>query len=140
MARNDIYGQTWGAGYFYEKQDAIAAFEARLKAIITYKGKYSGKVWRDWSSTIMAFDIENEPFSSKTEECQYSSAEPWVCGRSKTMRGLLGSGNQIKIATGGFGGDITKDCTFRAGATTCPDVDIVSGKSSAIDHPAYSSL
>lgn len=125
---NDIYGQTWGPGYFYEKQEAIDAFEARLRAIFTYKGKYSGKVWKDWTSTIMAFDIENEPFSSKTEECKYSSASTWVCGRSKTMRDILGANNPIKIATGGFGGDISQGCTFEAGATTCPSVDIVSGK------------
>lgn len=82
----------------------------------------------------MAFDIENEPFSSKTEECTYSSAEPWVCGRSQTMRNLLGSSNPIKVATGGFGGDITKNCTFKAGATTCTNVDIVSGKLYATRH------
>lgn len=127
-ARNDIYGTTYGAGYFYEKQEAYDAYDNRLRAILNYKGKYSGKVWKDWSSAIMAFDLQNEPYSAKTEECNYSQAATWACGRAKTIRSTVGSGSTIKVATGGFGGDISHGCTFASGAASCPDIDIIAGK------------
>lgn len=126
--RNDIYGQTWGPGYFYEKQEAYNAFDARLRFILNYKGKYSGKVWKSWNAAIMAFDLQNEPFSAKQEECNYPAAATWVCGRSKTLRSVLGSGSAIKIATGGFGGDISGGCTFIKSAMSCPELDIIAGK------------
>lgn len=76
----------------------------------------------------MGFDLQNEPFASKTEECTYNSAQRWACGRAKTMRSVLGGNNPIKIATGGFGGDISHGCTFMSSAMQCPEIDIISGK------------
>ena len=123
---DDIYGKTYGAGYFYEQAAPIAAYDNRLKAILNYKGKYSGQVWKDWTSVIMAFDLENEPFSSKTAECQTGYASSWACGRAQTLRSTLGAESPIKIATGGFGGDISQGCTWAAGAASCPEIDIIS--------------
>ncbi|KAK5989661.1 hypothetical protein PT974_07916 [Cladobotryum mycophilum] len=123
---DDIYGQTYGAGYFYEQQGAYEVFDNRLKAILNYKGAHSGKVWKDWNEVILAFDIQNEPFASDPSKCQYATAGTWACGRAQTMRTALGKNNKIKIATGGFGGDISHGCTFLSAAMTCADIDIVS--------------
>lgn len=126
MPSNDIYGQTFGSGFFYESQEAYDAFDARLTHILNYQGAHSGQVWKNWSDVIMAFDIQNEPFASEASKCFQASAGEWACGRAATMRNVLGGNNPIKIATGGFGGDISHDCTFEAAATTCPQIDIVS--------------
>lgn len=122
---NDIYGTKFGSGYFYERQDAFDAYDNRLRAIVNYKGKYSGKVWKDWSDVIMAFDLQNEAFSSKTSECTNSAAQGWACGRAATLRNALGASNPIKIATGGLGGDISHGCTFMSSAMSCPQIDLV---------------
>ncbi|KAJ6784330.1 hypothetical protein PWT90_07250 [Aphanocladium album] len=123
---NDAYGSKFGSGYFYEHQDAFDTFDNRLRAIVNYKGKYSNKVWKDWHEVIMAFDLQNEPFASKTEECNYSTAQSWACGRANTLRSALGASNPIKIATGGLGGDISHGCTFLASAMSCDQIDMVS--------------
>lgn len=75
----------------------------------------------------MGFDLQNEPFASKTEECHYSSAQSWACGRAKALRAELGGYNPIKIATGGLGGDISHGCTFLESAMNCPQIDMVAG-------------
>lgn len=123
--RNDAYGSQFGSGYFYEHQDAFDTFDNRLRAIVNYKGKYSGKVWKDWHDVIMAFDLQNEPFASKTEECHYDTAQSWACGRANTLRSALGGNNPIKIATGGLGGDISHGCTFLSSAMSCDQIDMV---------------
>ncbi|KAJ6444550.1 LOW QUALITY PROTEIN: beta- -mannanase protein [Purpureocillium lavendulum] len=124
---NDIYGQTYGPGSFYEEQAAYDAYDARLRYVVSYTGKHSGKAWRDWSDVIMAFDLQNEPFAAKTDECSGNgaAAKTWVCGRSDALRAALGADSPIKIASGGFGGDYSKDCSFFAGAMSCSSLDIV---------------
>lgn len=74
----------------------------------------------------MGFDLQNEPFSSKTEECTYATAQSWACGRAATLRDALGAQNPIKIGTGGLGGDISHGCTFIKSAMDCPQIDMVS--------------
>ncbi len=127
--RNDIYGQTYGSGSFYEEQAAYDAYDARLRFITSYTGKHSGKTWRDWHDVIMAFDLQNEPFAPKTDECSSNgaAAKTWVCGRSDALRAALGADNPIKIASGGFGGDYSKGCSFFEGAMSCSSLDIVAG-------------
>lgn len=131
--RNDIYGQTYGAGYFYEDSAAIQAFDNRISAILNYEGAHSGRVWKDWSEVIMGFNLQNEPFASETSKCFLDSAEDWICGRSVHMREVLGANNPIKVASGGFGGDISHGCTFVG--MGCGSLDIVSGMS--LSHPIF---
>lgn len=75
----------------------------------------------------MGFDLQNEPFASKTAECTSPAAQNWACGRAKAMRGAPGASNPIKIATGGFGGDISHGRTFQSSVTQCPEIDIIAG-------------
>ena len=126
--RDDIYGETYGAGYFYEEAAAISAYDARLNHILNYVGKYSATAWKDYSDVIMAFDIENEPFAPKTAECEYSDASSWPCGRAQTMRTTLGTDSPIKISTGGLGGDFSHGCTFQAASMSCAEIDLVAGE------------
>ena len=125
LHRNDIYGKTYGPGYFYEQEKAAAAFDKRISAILNYKGAHSGRVWKDWTDVIMAFDLQNEPFAAEPAKCQQPSAEKWVCGRASHMRSVLGAENPIRVASGGFGGDSSHGCTFVG--TSCDDLDIMSG-------------
>lgn len=106
-----------------------------MRAILNYRGKHSNRVWKTWTDVIMAFDLQNEPFASKTEECKYSSAQSWACGRAKTLRAELGGNNPIKIATGGLGGDISHDCTFLSSAVNCPQIDMIAGMCPFKRHP-----
>lgn len=85
----------------------------------------SGRVWKEWTEVIMAFNLENEPFAAETSKCQLPSARDWICGRSVHVREVLGANSPIKVASGGFGGDISHGCTF-VGAD-CPSLDIMSG-------------
>lgn len=118
----------YGAGLFYESQEAKDIYDARLAHILNYQGAHSGQVWKNWSDVIMAFDLQNEPFAPKPEECTYDTAQEWVCGRAQGMRSVLGD-SAIKIASGGFGGDISHGCTFMSAAVNCAELDIISGKS-----------
>lgn len=53
-----MYYARWGAGYFYEQQDAFTAYDNRLTYILNYKGKYSGKVWKSWPQAIVSFNLQ----------------------------------------------------------------------------------
>lgn len=60
----DVYYDRWGAGYFYQQQDAFTAYDNRLSYILNYKGKYSGKVWKSWPQAIVMFNLQVKiPFS-----------------------------------------------------------------------------
>lgn len=54
----DCYWQKWGAGYFYEQDDAFKAYDARLSYILNYKGATSGKVWKNWPEAIFSFNLQ----------------------------------------------------------------------------------
>ncbi|KAI0181199.1 glycoside hydrolase family 5 protein [Hypoxylon sp. FL1284] len=122
--RKDVYSDKWGKTKFYQSQDAFDAYDKRMDHILQYKGAHSGKVWKDWSDAIMAFDIQNEPMSADTSVCKNNDSKGWMCGRAKHMRQTLGD-SAIKIATGGIGGDISHDCTFMKAATGCEAVDLM---------------
>ncbi|KAF4446656.1 hypothetical protein F53441_9697 [Fusarium austroafricanum] len=55
----DAYWAKWGAGDFYQKQDAFDAYDARLSYILNYKGATSGKVWKNWPQAIFSFNLQN---------------------------------------------------------------------------------
>jgi mannan endo-1,4-beta-mannosidase len=124
---SDPYWNRWGSGYFYELQAAFDAYDNRLAHVLNYKGKSSGKVWKEYSEAIMGFDLQNEPMSTKTAECLGTNppGAAWPCGRAQYMRSVLGADNPIKIITGGIGGDIVHGCTFMSTAVQCPEIDIV---------------
>ncbi|KAI1413025.1 glycoside hydrolase [Hypoxylon sp. FL1857] len=121
----DPYQDRYGSGYFYEQQDALDDYDARLSHVLNYRGKFSGQVWKGWSDAIMAFDLQNEPMSTKTSECTGTAGANWVCGRAQHMRSVLGANNPIKISSGGIGGDISKGCTFMPAAVNCGQLDII---------------
>ncbi|KAI1424971.1 glycoside hydrolase [Xylaria sp. FL1777] len=121
----DPYWNRYGSGYFYEQQAAFDDYDARLSHVLNYRGKTSGKLWKDWSEAIMAFDLQNEPMSTKTSECLTDAGAEWVCGRAQHMRSVLGATNPIKISSGGIGGDISKGCTFMPAAVNCGQLDII---------------
>ncbi|KAJ2985581.1 hypothetical protein NUW58_g5454 [Xylaria curta] len=100
---SDPYWNQYGSRSFYEQQAAFYDYDARLSHVLNYKGKSSGKVWKDWSEVIMAFDLQNEPMSSKASKCDTSTTSEWVCGRAQHMRRVLGANNPIRISSGGVG-------------------------------------
>ncbi|KAI0975228.1 glycoside hydrolase [Xylaria arbuscula] len=121
----DPYWVKYGSGYFYEQQAAFDDYDARLSHVLNYKGKTSGKVWKEWSDAIMAFDLQNEPMSTKTSECTSGAGAAWVCGRAQHIRSVLGDDSPIKISSGGIGGDISKGCNFMDAAVNCAELDLI---------------
>lgn len=124
---DDPYWNAYGSGNFYEDQAAFDAYDNRLSHVLNYQGKSSGKVWKNWNDAIMAFDLQNEPMATKIEECTGSSpaGADWPCGRAEHMRSVLGADNPIQIASGGIGGDISKECNFMSAAVTCDALDLI---------------
>jgi mannan endo-1,4-beta-mannosidase len=58
MGKRDIYYKNWGAQGFYSNGDARNAYKRRISAMVNYQGKYSGKVWKNWTDAILAFDLQ----------------------------------------------------------------------------------
>ncbi|KAI1144248.1 glycoside hydrolase family 5 protein [Hypoxylon sp. FL0543] len=123
--RKDVYFDKFGKGSFYSSQDAFDAYDKRIEHILNYTGKYSRKQWKSWSEGIMAFDLQNEPMSPDPSVCKNNDSKGWLCGRAKKFRSVLGAESNIKIATGGIGGDISHDCTFIKAATQCKEIDLI---------------
>lgn len=119
---NDAYGQKYGTG-FYTNTEAKSKYDARIASILNYTSKSSGKRWGDWSDAIMGFDVQNEPFASTLDTCSGNDASDWLCGRAGNMKKLLN--NNIKISTGGVGGDISHNCNFMKKAMECDAIDLV---------------
>ncbi|KAI1169938.1 glycoside hydrolase [Nemania sp. FL0916] len=122
---SDPYWNAYGSGYFYEQQAAFDAYDARISHVLNYKGKSSGQVWKNWSAAIMAFDLQNEPMSTKVSECTSGAGANWVCGRAQHMRSVLGATNPIKVSSGGLGGDISHGCNFMDAAVNCGQLDMI---------------
>ncbi|KAI1813737.1 glycoside hydrolase family 5 protein [Poronia punctata] len=123
--RKDVYYDNWGTSGFYTNSVARDAYKNRFDAIVNYKGKHSGKVWKDWTDAILAFDIQNEPMCADTSICQNNDESGWLCDIALSMRESLGGNNSIKIATGGIGGDESHGCTVIDAATSCGQIDII---------------
>ncbi|KAJ0153432.1 Uncharacterized protein HZ326_4155 [Fusarium oxysporum f. sp. albedinis] len=117
--RKDAYWARWGSGYFYEKQDAFDAYDARLSYILNYKGTYSGKVWKNWPNAIFSFNLQNEPMTPGPSNCKNGDPSGWACGRATFMRNA-GLDSHILISTGGLGGDFSHGCTFLPAVTYVP--------------------
>ncbi|KAI8626914.1 glycoside hydrolase family 5 protein [Xylariaceae sp. FL1651] len=123
--RKDVYYNTWGTSGFYSNGDARNAYKNRIKAMVNYKGKYSGKVWKDWTDAILAFDLQNEPMCADTSLCTNNDKAGWLCDIALAMRVALGGQNPIKIASGGVGGDESHGCTTIGAATGCGQIDVI---------------
>ncbi|KAI1758716.1 glycoside hydrolase [Hypoxylon sp. FL1150] len=74
--------------------------------VLKYKGKSSNHVWKNWNAAIMAFDLQNEPMLTKTEEHTGTAGTNW-------------------IASGSLGGDISQGCTFMPAAVNCAQLDMI---------------
>ncbi|EWZ30500.1 hypothetical protein FOXYS1_5784 [Fusarium oxysporum] len=123
--RKDAYWARWGSGYFYGKQDAFDAYDARLSYILNYKGTYSGKVWKNWPNAIFSFNLQNEPMTPGPSNCKNGDPSGWACGRATFMRNA-GLDSHILISTGGLGGDFSHGCTFLPAVTQCKAIDAIS--------------
>ncbi|KAG7409852.1 hypothetical protein Forpe1208_v011078 [Fusarium oxysporum f. sp. rapae] len=123
--RKDAYWARWGSGYFYEKQDAFDAYDARLSYILNYKGTYSGKVWKNWPHAIFSFNLQNEPMTPGPSNCKNGDPSGWACGRATFMRNAS-LDSHILISTGGLGGDFSHGCTFLPAVTQCKAIDAIS--------------
>jgi len=97
---NDVYGQQYGIGYFYEQQAAFNAFDNRLRHVMTHTHKSLGKQWKDLSKYIFAFEAQNEAMIGKGAD-YIASHQSWQCDRAKTIKSVLGSNSGILVTTGG---------------------------------------
>lgn len=119
----DIYCKTYGTS-FYSNSNAQAQYDARIKAILTYKSPSSGLAWGNWSAAILAFDLENEPFQF-TSDGQNGDPSNWLCGRAANFKKYITDSN-IKVATGGIGGDQSHGYNLLSKAITCSSIDLIS--------------
>ncbi|KAL7945039.1 glycoside hydrolase family 5 protein [Trichoderma barbatum] len=119
----DIYCKTYGTS-FYGNSNAQAQYDARIKAILTYKSPSSGLQWGNWSQAILAFDLENEPFQF-TSDGANGDPSNWLCNRAQNFKKYITDSN-IKVATGGIGGDQVHGHNLLSKALTCSSIDIIS--------------
>ncbi|TBU28380.1 glycoside hydrolase [Dichomitus squalens] len=99
LEANDVYGQRWGTGYFYEQADAQAAVH-RLQYIVNHVHKTLGKPWKELSDYIIGFEAENEAMIGKGE-AYIQAHTSWQCDRAATIKSALGSNSGILVFTGG---------------------------------------
>jgi len=85
---------------FYEQQDAINAFDNRLRHIVTHTHSTLGKQWKDLPEYIFAFEAENEAMIGKGSD-YIASHQYWQCDRAATIKGVLGNNSGILVTTGG---------------------------------------
>ncbi|PNP40479.1 hypothetical protein TGAMA5MH_07476 [Trichoderma gamsii] len=119
----DIYCHTYGTS-FYSNSQAQAQYDARIKAILTYKSPSSGLAWGNWSEAILAFDLENEPFQF-TSDGANNDPSNWLCNRAANFKKYITDSN-IKVATGGIGGDQSHGHNMLPKALSCPSIDLMS--------------
>eukprot|EP01121_Diplochlamys_sp_Union-15-3_P018219 TRINITY_DN65_c0_g1_i1.p1 TRINITY_DN65_c0_g1~~TRINITY_DN65_c0_g1_i1.p1 ORF type:complete len:363 (-),score=44.05 TRINITY_DN65_c0_g1_i1:119-1207(-) len=100
LQAGDVYGKRWGTGYFYEQQDAIDAFDNRLRHILTHTHKTLNKQWKDLSEYIFAFEAENEAMIGKGAD-YIAAHQYWQCDRAATIKSVIGENSGILVTTGG---------------------------------------
>ena len=65
LQANDVYGQEFGTGYFYEQTWPQQAFDARLQHVMNHVHTTLGQPWKELSDYIFAFEAENEAMIGK---------------------------------------------------------------------------
>lgn len=119
----DIYCNTYGTS-FYGNSNAQTQYDARIKAILTYKSPSSGLQWGNWSEAILAFDLQNEPFQF-TSDGANNDPSNWLCNRATNFKKYITDSN-IKVATGGIGGDQVHGYNMLNKALACSNIDMMS--------------
>lgn len=119
----DVYCSAYGTS-FYSNSAAQAYYDARIKAILTYKSPSSGKTWGSWSDAILGFDLQNEPFQF-TSDGANNDPSGWLCGRAKNFKQYITDSN-IKVATGGIGGDQSHNYNMLSAALKCSSIHLMS--------------
>lgn len=109
---------------FYKDRTAQTQYDARIKTILTYKSPSSGLTWGNWSQAILAFDLQNEPFQF-TNDGANNDPSGWLCGRAANFKKYIQDPN-IKVATGGIGGDQSHNHNMLPAALECPSIDLMS--------------
>ncbi|GAA6023569.1 hypothetical protein JCM10207_005717 [Rhodosporidiobolus poonsookiae] len=106
------------AAAFYTRDDAISAFDARLKHIMAHKNAQLGKTWAELDDVIYAVEPQNEPQGHMS-----MASSTWACDRAKVLKNLIPSSSNIKVSTGG---GITTTDSLGSWATGCSAFDIIS--------------
>ncbi|KAF8713818.1 Cellulase (glycosyl hydrolase family 5), partial [Rhizoctonia solani] len=100
LSGGDIYGQWWGTGYFYEKSEAIAALDNRLRYILNHTHKTLGNPWKQLNQYIFAFEAQNEAMIGKGKD-YINTHMNWQCDHANTIKSTLGSNSGILVMAGG---------------------------------------
>lgn len=101
----DAYCRKYGnQTNFYGSAAGVADYDARLSAILNYESPAFGKKWGQLDEVILAFDVQNEPMIDAVQLLEANDPDDWLCGRAGVLKGLIGEGSAVKVATGGIGG------------------------------------
>ncbi|KAF9631153.1 putative beta- -mannanase protein [Lasiodiplodia theobromae] len=115
---------------FYTSAQGIQDYDARLAVVLGYESpNFGGRKWGELSEVVMAFDVQNEPMIDAVGLLEEGDPGDWVCGRAGVMRGLMGEGSGVKVATGGIGGSqycCEHEFNGLERALGCEAVDVVS--------------
>ncbi|KAF5978567.1 glycoside hydrolase family 5 [Fusarium coicis] len=125
--RKDAYWARWGAGYFYQKQDALMHTMLAYRTSSITRARTLAKSGRTGLklSSASTFSRQNEPMTPGPSNCKNGHPGGWACGRATFMRNA-GLDSDILISTGGLGGDISHGCNFLSAVTQCKDIDAIS--------------
>ncbi|EJD03939.1 beta-1,3-mannanase [Fomitiporia mediterranea MF3/22] len=112
----DVYGATYGTGFFYEWQNATSQFDNRLRHVMNHVNPQLNKPWKQLSDYIFAFEAQNEAMIGKV------STISMQCDRANTIKSVLGDNSGILITTGG---ESFLDESVQPDWLTCDALDIV---------------
>jgi len=121
LAAGDTYGQEWGTGYFYEQQDAIDAFDNRLRHVLTHTHSTLGQPWSELSDYIFAFEAQNEAMIGKGSD-YIAAHQSWQCDRASTIKSVIGNNSGILVTTGG---ESWLDESMQPDWFTCDSLDVI---------------
>lgn len=107
------------ASTFYKSSRAAAAFDQRIKHILSHRNALLGnKPWSQLSNVVHSFEPQNEPLGHMA-----LVSDKWTCDRAGTIRKALGKGSPILVSDGG---GITLEASTADWAFNCKNFDIVS--------------
>lgn len=88
--------------FWYSDANCISDFENRIRHVLEHRnGRIDGSpAWKDLSSHIFAFNIQNEGQGHLNGNIPPHPS--WWCDRATFMRGIMG-GSDVLISTGTFG-------------------------------------